>query len=193
MPSFKNRQQPHLVWYDRSMYVTCVMVSSINGSITEGENPDIYSWTSAEDQSHFFSLLDEHSLIVMGSRTYQHAKPIMKLKEGKLRLVLTRTPEEYRSEVVPGQLEFISLSPSELIQTYQNKGYNKLLLVGGSTINTLFIKAGCVDELQLTVEPVLVGGVTQIVDATLPLQKIKLHHVAQLNQTGTLLLTYLFK
>jgi dihydrofolate reductase len=167
------------------------MVSSINGSITEGENPDIYSWTSEEDQLHFFSLLEEHSLIVMGARTYQHAKPVMKLKEGKLRLVLTRNPEQYRQEAVPGQLEFISLSPSELIQTYQKKGYNKLLLVGGSSINTLFFKAGCVDELQLTVEPVLVGSSTQIVDANLPLQKMKLHQVTQLNQEGTLLLSYL--
>lgn len=173
------------------MYVTCVMVSSINGSITEGENPDIYAWTSAEDQSHFFSLIEEHTLIVMGARTYQHAKPVMKLTEKKLRLVMTRNPEQYQHEEVPGQLEFISLAPSELIQMYQNKGYDKLLLVGGSTINTLFMNAGCVDELQLTLEPVLVGSSTQIVDATLPLQKIKLHHVAQLNQKGTLLLTYL--
>ncbi len=189
MPSFKNRLQ--LVWYDRDMYVTCVMVSSSNGSITEGENPNIYSWTSTEDQSHFFSLIEQHSLIVMGARTYQHAKPVMKLKKGKLRLVLTRNPEQFQHEAVPGQLEFVSLSPSELIQTYAEKGYTRLLLVGGSTINTLFFNAGCVDELQLTLEPVLVGSTTQVVGPDLPLQRMNLQSVTQLNQEGTLLLRYL--
>lgn len=193
MPSFKNLQEPHPVWYDKVMYVTCVMVSSVNGSITEGDNPDIYTWTSKEDQSHFFSLIEEHSLIVMGARTYLHAKSVMKLQKGKLRLVLTHNPQQYQHEAVPGQLEFVTLSPTELIQTYTQKGYKKLLLAGGSSINTLFIEAGCVDELQLTLEPVLVGSNTQIVDANLALQKMRLQSIKKLNQEGTVLLTYLLK
>ena len=60
------------------MKVIMVAVSSINGKITKGKDPNIYSWTSKEDSNFFFSLIKKHNLIVMGSKTYEAARRIIK-------------------------------------------------------------------------------------------------------------------
>ena len=52
------------------MKVVMVAVVSANGKLTRGNDPDIYKWTSKEDQNFFFSLISKSKLIVMGSGTY---------------------------------------------------------------------------------------------------------------------------
>jgi len=41
------------------MKVILAMVTSVDGKTTKWNNPDIYKWTSEEDQTHFFSLIEK--------------------------------------------------------------------------------------------------------------------------------------
>src|SRR3990167_10570212 len=120
------------------MKVIMVMVSSVNGKITRGEDPDIYSWTSKEDADFFFSLLNQHNLIVMGSITYEAARNKIKPDKERLRVILTRTPEKYAKDAIRGKLEFTSESPKKLVKRFEKGGYNTMLLVGGGKTNALF-------------------------------------------------------
>ena len=43
------------------MKVVLVAVTSTNGKLTQGEDNNIYSWTSKEDQEIFFKLLRNSS------------------------------------------------------------------------------------------------------------------------------------
>ena len=167
-----------------------VAVSSVNGKLTKGDNPDIYSWTSKEDSKIFFSLIEKHNLIVMGSKTYEAARTIIKLRPNKLRMVLTRNRRKYKSDMVKGSLEFTSESPKDLIKRLEKQGYKEMLLVGGTEINSAFLKNSLVDELHLTIEPILFGrGKDLLLEEELEVS-LKLLSIKKLNANGTLHLRY---
>ena len=172
------------------MKVTMVMLSSVDGKTTQGNNKNIYSWSSIEDQKHFFSLIKKNNLIVMGRATYKASKPVIKLEKGKLRIILTRNPKKYSDQVVKDQLEFTNESPNKLLKRLSTLGYKKILIVGGSTINGLFLKQNLVDELYLTIEPKIFGSGKNIAEGQLLDKCLQLISIKKLNKAGTLLLKY---
>ena len=70
-------------------------------------------------------------------------------------------------------------------------GYKKILLVGGATINGLFLKENLVDELYLTIEPKIFGSGKNIIEGQLLDSKLKLLNIQKINKEGTLLLKYI--
>lgn len=167
-----------------------VMLASVDGKITRGSDPDIYNWTSQEDQKYFFSLIKKNNLIIMGRQTYKAVRPVIKLEKGKLRIVLTRNPNKYSNQSTKGQLEFSDETPEKLINRLSILGYKVALLVGGSIINGLFLKQKLVDELYLTIEPKIFGSGKNIAEEQLLNTKLQLKSVKKINITGTLLLKY---
>lgn len=174
------------------MKLTMVMLSSVDGKTTKGNDSNIYTWTSIEDQKYFFSLIKKNNLIIMGRETYDASKPVIKLEKGKLRIVLTRSPKNYSNETIKGQLEFSDETPEKLIQRLPTLEYKKALLVGGSIINGLFLKHNLVDELYLTIEPRIFGKGKNIIEGQLLDKSLQLTSVKKLNKNGTLLLKYKF-
>ncbi len=166
------------------------MLSSIDGRTTFANDKNIYTWSSAEDQKHFFSLIKKNNLIVMGRKTYEASRPVIKLEKGKLRIVLTRNPKKYLNQTVTGQLEFSDEIPEELIQRLASLGYKKMLLVGGGIINGLFLKHNLVNELYLTIEPRIFGVGKNIAEGQLLNTKMQLISSKKINKIGTLLLKY---
>lgn len=170
------------------MKITMIAVISANGKITHGLSGNISEWSSKEDQAHFANIREAHSLIVMGANTYKAIKPFLKLSKDKLRIVLTRDPKKYASQAVPGSLEFTNETPVQLINRLIN--YKKMLLVGGSQIFSEFLKENLVDQIYLTIEPVLFGrGIPLIADEDFE-RNLRLISTKKLNKKGTLLLRY---
>ncbi|MDP3940783.1 MAG: dihydrofolate reductase family protein [bacterium] len=172
------------------MNVILVMVQSVNGKITKGSSPNIYTWTSKEDQDFFFSLLQKHNLTVMGNTTYQASKGRFKLSDKRLRIILTRHPESYEAEHIPGKIEFTNATPVELLASLEKRGYKQLLLVGGGEMNTLFLRENLVDEVYLSVEPLVFGAGKDVFATGDAEASLQLLSVKQLNRKGTLLLHY---
>lgn len=172
------------------MKVTMVMLSSVDGKTTKGNDSNIYTWTSVEDQQYFFNLIKKNNLIIMGSETYNASRPVIKLEKEKLRIVLTRDPKKYFTQLVKGQLEFSNEAPEKLIKRLSILGYKKALLVGGSIINGLFLKKNLVDELHLTIEPKIFGNGKNIVEKQSLDKSLQLKSIKKLNKTGTILLKY---
>lgn len=172
------------------MKVTMVMLSTVDGRTTKGNDSNIYAWTSSEDQKYFFSLLEKNNLIVMGSSTYEAVRSRIKLQKKKLRIVMTRKPEKYAIETVKEQLEFSSETPKELIKRMKILGYKDILLVGGSIINGLFLKENLVDEFYLTIEPKIFAKGKNIIEGQLLNTKLQLLSIKKINKAGTLLLKY---
>src|SRR3989344_805162 len=168
------------------MKVIMVAVSSLNGKITKGKDSNIYSWTSKEDSKLFFSLIKKHNLIVMGSKTYEAARKIIKHKKNKLRVVLTRNPEKYLTEAKRGMLEFTDENPQKLVNRMKNKGYKKMLVVGGGLTNALFLKSKLVNEVYLTIEPRLFGVGTNLLNEKNIDVQLRLTSIMKLNKQGTL-------
>lgn len=162
------------------------MVSSLNGRITKGNSNESQWWASKEDQKNFHGLLKKAKLIVMGSKTYEASKKNIILTSNKLRVILTRHPKKS----IPNILEFTNDAPKQLVTKLSKRGYKELLLVGGGEINSLFLKAKLVNELYLTLEPVIFGtGKLLTSDGTFN-SNLKLVSSKKLNSNGTLLCRY---
>ena len=61
-------------------------------------------------------------------------------------------------------VEFTSESPRDLVARLERDGHKTLALAGGGTIYAQFLKEGLVDELFLTIEPVLFGNGVPLCD-----------------------------
>ncbi|MCW1949392.1 MAG: dihydrofolate reductase family protein [Candidatus Shapirobacteria bacterium] len=169
--------------------VILVAATSIDNKITCGSNGDSFSWTSPEDQKYFTQLIKDSDLVIMGRKTYQINSSKMDLTRGPLRLVLTKNPKKYSHLNIPGHLEFTSLTPPEISSKYFSK-YNQILILGGSQIYSLFLKDNLIDEIYLTIEPVIFGNGKNLLNRLKIDQSFRLVDFKQLNRHGTLLLKY---
>lgn len=172
------------------MNVILVMVQTVSGKITKGDDPDIYSWTSKEDKDFFFGMLNKYSLVIMGSSTYEAAKENIKPEQRRKRIVLTRHPEKFDEDKIPGKIEFTDEEPGELIKGLESEGYDQLLLVGGGETNTRFFEKNIVCELYITIEPLLFGQGKQVIADGNFTTKLTLLSSEVINKRGTLLLHY---
>lgn len=102
--------------------------------------------------SSFFASVE---ITVMGGTTWD---VVQKLAPGnpypdKRNLVFSRTPR------VPVEgIEFISADPIETVTEINKRVSGNIWLVGGGKLNALFLCAGMIDRLELTVIPVWLGN-----------------------------------
>ncbi len=169
-----------------------VAVTSLDGKLTWGDDPDIHKWTSKDDKRHFAKMRESHNLIVMGRGTYEAIKPVKPIP-GKLRVVLTRKPEVFRNEAAAGSLEFSSESPARLVARLEKNGFGEMLVVGGGEINAAFLEADLIDEIYLTIEPYVFGVGTDFAAGANLNKKLELMDTSKLNDKGTILLHYRVK
>src|SRR5690242_11072215 len=133
------------------MKIVLAMVASVDGKTTKWYYPNIYAWTSKEDQTQFFHLLQQTKVVFMGRKTYEAAKSNMILSKDRLRIVFTKNPGDYTSEGVVGKIEFTNENPKTVIEKLTNKGITEAILVGGSELNSLFFQENLVNEIFLTI------------------------------------------
>ncbi|KKQ80797.1 MAG: FolA: dihydrofolate reductase [Parcubacteria group bacterium GW2011_GWC2_38_7] len=159
------------------MKVTLMMVMTADGFIAKNAEQTSTDWTSSADKQIFIERTKEAGVIIMGLTTY---KTINKPLPGRLNVILTREPEKETS--IPNQLEYTNTQPAELLKQLEDRGYKEVILGGGSTINSLFLKAGLVDEMQITIEPLLFGGGLTLFNNLDLNQKLKLIEIKDLGQ-----------
>jgi len=165
------------------------MVNSINGKITFDNDPNIYKWTSSEDSQMFFNMVKKADMVIMGSLTYQSIRSKINPSIGPFRLVITHHPKKYINNYIPDRLEFTANTPPQIINKYKSK-YKNILLLGGGEINSLFLKSKLVDELYLTIEPLLFGSGKNLIAKSDLKINCNLLKIKKLNKKGTLLLIY---
>lgn len=169
------------------MRIILPAVMSADGRITKGDIGQAHYWSSKEDAAFFTSLVKKHTALVMGRKTYEVVQPTP--TPDTLRLVLTSKPESFTEAAIPGSLEFMTASPQKVVDYLVQQGHTEALLVGGAPVHAAFLQAGLVDELYLTIEPVLFGKGLPLIEGALEVD-LKLQEVMRLNDRGTLLLHY---
>jgi len=132
---------------------------SLNGFIARGES-DPVNWTSGEDKKLFKRMTSQpDTALVMGRRTYELLPPPARSGEvslpGRFLAVMTRHPERFEKH--PARL-FWSEGPQDLLRELQSRGFERCYIVGGTQTNTLFLQHRLLQEIYLTVEPVLFSG-----------------------------------
>jgi dihydrofolate reductase len=170
------------------MTVVLVFVSTLNGKITMGDDPEVKHWSSDSDQKYYSDIWKESRLVIMGSNTYR--LNVITPSSSRLVLVMTGRPEKYRSKEVPGQLEFTDRSPSALVSWYGKTSIDRMTVLGGPLVASSFLREKLVDELWLTIEPQLFGrGLNLIADDDLHV-RLQLKDVTRVNEAGTLITKY---
>ena len=138
---------------------------SVDGFIARTNN-ELADWTSKEDKRLFIELTKRAGVIVMGGNTY---RTIGKALPGRRNIVYSR------HSIVQDGIEVTDESPKSLIARLEKEGCKELAVCGGATIYSMFLNAGVVDELYLTIEPILFGAGIALLEspADVPLKLIE--------------------
>ena len=145
------------------MNIILIAAVSADGKIAQHEGQTSLDWTCKEDTQFFVSKTKEVGVVIMGRKTFETiGKPL----KGRRMIVMSRGSEvaagfslRKNSEGREmGTIEFTNDSPKELLFRLTQEGCESVVIAGGASIYSAFLKDGLVDELFLTVEPVLFGS-----------------------------------
>lgn len=167
------------------MKVILIMVQSINGKVRLIINKN-QPWSSQEDKKHFSKVTKEIGVVIMGRKTFEEiGKPLDKRKN----IVLTGEPEKYQKleKKYTGSLFFTDEKPESLLNRLEKEGYQTVALIGGPTINALFLEKNLIDEIYLTIEPVIIEGDLSLFSYVQGTYQFKLNEVINLNNDAILL------
>ena len=129
------------------------MATSINGHITKGQNDT--SWVSESDWDQFYSFIKANDAVIMGRKTMESFSSDEFPIEGAFNIVLTADKNLHK------ETEKFSIrtgNPEEIVTFARKKGFSNLLIIGGEYTNGQFLKADLIDEIILSVHPLVIGG-----------------------------------
>jgi dihydrofolate reductase len=162
------------------MKVTLLMAQSVDGKVAKTSN-EFIDWTTKEDKKLFVKETKRAGVVIMGRKTFDTiGKPL----PDRHIIVVTRSPRE--SITLDGaSVTFATDPPTDLIQKLQGQGHEEVIVAGGPTVNAMFLEAGLINEIKLTIEPMLFGrglslfeGIdTNITLELLDLQKLTEHTI----------------
>ncbi len=165
--------------------VTIHMVASLDGFIARKDGR--VDWLETSDEFEGGDTLDPEFVqefvktidcYVMGSRTYETALDFEARGFGwsygdKPTFVLTRRELPRTRE----SIEFYSGDLKTLIDVKLAPRYRNIWLVGGAMLCRRFLELGLVDEIKLTIAPVLLGEGLRLFAGSLPEEKWNLKNV----------------
>ncbi|MDO8553813.1 MAG: dihydrofolate reductase family protein [Candidatus Micrarchaeota archaeon] len=126
------------------------IASSLDGFIT-GENGEL-DWLFTDQDYGYTKFLSSTDCALMGRKTYETA---IKLgdspKEGRKWYVFTHSSEQNKENIT-----FISDLVPFTKKLRQQKGKN-IWLIGGSEAISILMNAGLVDEIIISIHPILLG------------------------------------
>jgi dihydrofolate reductase len=164
--------------------VFIIAALSADGFIGQDAKQRALDWTSKEDRQLLIQLSREAGVIVMGSKTYATFK-ISQAPPGRRLIIYTSHPEMIHGE----RVETTNEEPEKLIERLEKEGAHGLAIEGGSTVYKMFMERGLVDELYLTIEPVLFGKGIPLFNEGLKAVSLKLLECRPLND-NTILVHY---
>lgn len=159
------------------MTVQLYMAVSVDGFVAK--NNDDTSWVSNTDWDNFRSFIKEAGIIVMGRKTYEVSGDDFPY-ENALNMVMTSNKtllSKQQKDVL-----FTDKKPAEVVKLAKEKGFGKLLIIGGGKLNASFLEAGLIDEIILSVHPILLGQGIKLFDSKETDIKLNPFSVKQLDE-----------
>lgn len=129
------------------------MATTIDGFIANKDgNSD---WVSPVDTDNFMSQIHNKGCIIVGSTTFHQYLDELYPVDGVINIVLSSKEEKSDDEK---KLYFLSRTPHEVVEFLESRGQHEALLIGGGITNAIFLEAGLIDEVILTVHPMILGN-----------------------------------
>jgi dihydrofolate reductase len=134
-----------------------VVTVSADGFIARNHN-ELADWSSKADKKLFVELTKRAGVMIMGSATY---KTIGKALPGRRNIVYTHGVIEQDG------IETTSEAPADLLKRLEEEGCTEVSICGGATVYDLFLRAGLVTDIYLTISPLLFGAGVSFLNDTL--------------------------
>lgn len=130
-----------------------LMTQTVDGKVARHQD-EFTNWSSREDKKLFVTETRRAGVLIIGRRTWETiGRPL----PGRKIIVLTQKPiENKKIETDQGTVEFTQAEPKKILADLETQGYLEAI-VASPTINGLFLTAGLIDEIKLTIEPKLFG------------------------------------
>ncbi|MEK9182918.1 MAG: dihydrofolate reductase [Patescibacteria group bacterium] len=168
---------------DKTRFIAFV-ASSIDGRISLVKK-SLPNWTSQEDWRFFQKSLARVDAVIVGRNTYQAA--VARLRKRSTFVLSSRVKKARRS----GTVTFVNPARVNFVDFF--KDYKTVAVLGGGAVYRFMLEKGLLDEIFITVEPLIFGrGKTMFVGGTRTAQ-LRLLSMKRLNRVGTILLHYQIK
>lgn len=166
-----------------------IAAQSLDGFIARSNQAGT-DFCSDADASFLRKALKDFDSLIMGRKTYDTLRTrILKADTRRyLRKIVTRTPVDYSHDSRPESVEFTNSPPIETLKELNKRGRKKTALLGGGEIYSAYLSSGLVDEIWITIEPLLFGAGTPLFSNQKEL-KLELISSSQLS-SSTVLLKY---
>jgi dihydrofolate reductase len=119
--------------------VIAIWTQSLDGYIAKTADDDL-SWGKQVDKQWFSKVTRDIGVVVMGRKT---AELIGKPLPGRLNMVMSRS---------------LGKTPKQILEELEKQGFKDVAICGGASIYTLWLREKLVDEVWLSVQPVIFGG-----------------------------------
>jgi dihydrofolate reductase len=141
-------------------------------------------WTSPEDKDFLHQMLDRSDVVVVGNNTYKTAtEPLSK------RNCIVFTASVLTSEHKSDKLTYCNPASSDCLAIMNR--YQTIAVLGGTKTYTWFLENNLLDELYLTIEPVIFGRGLNLFESSKNINaQFHLESTKRLNKKGSLLLHY---
>lgn len=137
------------------MKLILLMAITLDGK-TGKDSEHFVDWTEQEDKKFFVGITKKAGVIIMGSKTFDTiGKPL----PGRKNIILTQNPQR-KSQW--DNLIFTNKTPLDLLKCLEKEGFSEAVLAGGPTINTIFARERLIDEIIVTVSPLIFGYGTSL-------------------------------
>jgi dihydrofolate reductase len=132
------------------MKLILLMAVTLDGK-TGKDSEHFVDWTEQEDKKFFVKITKKAGVIIMGSKTFDTiGEPL----PGRKNIILTRNRlRKSRWD----NLVFTNKSPANLLKCLEDEGFSEAVLAGGPTVNTLFAREKLIDEIIVTISPLIFG------------------------------------
>lgn len=160
------------------MKVYIIAAISADGFIAK-RSDQLVDWTSKEDKRFFSDMTKKSGVIVVGGNTFRTFKALL---PNRKHIVYTKGGIDD-----PG-VETTSEKPRQLVERLASEGFDEVAICGGSSIYSMFLDAGAVTDVYLTIEPIIFGEGVKLFNSNSS-AKLKLQSVKNLNE-NTLLVHY---
>jgi dihydrofolate reductase len=141
---------------------TCVFVAtSLDGFIARED--DALDWLEAankkipkEEDLGYREFFDSVDVLILGRITFEKALTFSEWSYSEKRVIVLSSRQIQIPTVLQRTVSVLALSPVELIDKLSLEGVEKVYVDGGKTIQR-FLSANLIDEITITIIPVLIG------------------------------------
>ncbi len=165
-------------------FITIAAVS-LDGKIALNKNHPS-RWTSKEDKTFMCSILNRCDVVIVGNNTYKASKKALSKRNTIVFTSKTSKPIKQNPNLI-----LFNPSTTNIKKFVEIKKYDNIAILGGTQIYTHFLQKNLINELYLTIEPVVFGKGLNLFDGDLKKFKtFTLISIKKLNKSGTVLLHY---